>query len=177
MNVKQLEAKIIERLSEAGLLSILDRDSIQVLDIDGEVWAEVVVSDANKTADVEKLLRPLLRASDSLTIRSRWRIAEIGDPAPAYGPDGGLRAAVLVPVRLTSGAKQETVTVAITKLAEWELERILGSKVPFKRVAEVIVESSLQRGGQSAWDPIAQSYLEVASGGVANISRLLRQAA
>jgi len=177
MGASQLEQQIIERLAQAGILSTLDRDASQVLNLGNEVWAEIVLTDASKTAEAEALIRPLLPKPDSLVIRSRWKISEIGEPVAARAPDGGLRAAVLVPIRLNSGAESTTVTVSITKAAEWELEQILGGKVPFKELAKVFVESSLQRGGESAWNPAAQSYLEIASGGVGNISRLLRQAA
>jgi hypothetical protein len=177
MNTDQMETEMIERLSQAGLLHVVDRASSHVLSFEGKTWAEVVLNDASKKDEVEDVIRPLLGASGSLLVRSRWNVAQIGDPVPAYGADGGLRAAILIPVLLKSGSAQHTVTVSITKAAEWELERILGGKVPFKSVAEIMVHSSLQLGGQSAWDPISQDYLEVASGGVANLSRLLRQAA
>jgi len=172
-----------QAIFESDFSSAIERESSQVLRLPGEIFVEIVLQDNGRLDEIGERIRQALRveAADApftLIVRKKWRIADIGDPSPAYGPDGGLRAAVLVPVTLVSGADSVLVTVSITKLAEMEFERILGTGAGLmKRVATAVVRSSLQRGGRSYWNPIEESYLEVASSGVANISRLLKQAA
>jgi hypothetical protein len=177
-DVYKIEREIKERFEDAGLAPYLIENSSEIVDLDGEVYAEIVLSDRSRLDEATNLMKEILRGQRySLVVRSKWSIEHIGDLAPAYAPSGGLRAAVLIPVTLRSGNETAFVTVAITKLAEWELDSILGGQADLKQVARVVVESALRRGGRSFWDPIAENYLEVASGSVANISRLLKQTA
>jgi hypothetical protein len=177
-NVEQLQSEMKERLANAGLLPFIVEDSSEIYDLGGELFAELVVSDKAKLEEASDLVRQLLEGkSYTLIARSKWLIEQVGHPIPAYGEDGGLRAAVLIPVVLQSGNERTSVTVAVTKLAEMEFERILGRKIDLREVAKLVVESALRRGGRSFWDPTTENYLEVASGAVANISRLLKQTA
>jgi hypothetical protein len=181
MNAEQLEQQIANALDRGGYARFVVREATQVLDLAGEFFVEIVLTDASVEPTVQALLEPIVEASgrdnSSLIVRSKWTIQEIGKPIPAYGQDGGLRAAVLVPVTLESGQKKASVTVSITKLAEWELDRILGRKTDLGEVAGVVVGQALRLGGQSSWNPLAEDYLEVGSSSAANISRLLKRTA
>jgi hypothetical protein len=177
-DIYKTEREIKERFEDAGLAPYFIENSSEIVDLDGEVFAEIVLSDRSRLDEATSLMREILRGQKySLVVRSKWSIEHIGELAPAYAPSGGLRAAVLIPVALRSGNESITVTVAVTKLAEWEFDSILGGKADLKQVARVVVESALRRGGRSFWDPTTESYLEVASDSVANISRLLKQTA
>lgn len=183
MGIEQIQREMRDEFARAGLLPFLVEDSSQILDLGDELFAEIVLSDGVKLDEASELINEILkragqgRKTYTLVVRSKWVISQIGNLAPAYGQDGGLRAAVLIPVILKAGTAQALVTVAVTKLAEMELNRILGRQADLKQVAEVVVESALRRGGRSFWDPTTENYLEVASGATANISRMLKQTA
>lgn len=183
MSAEQIQQEMKDQFARAGLLPFFLEDASHIVDLDGELFAEVVLSDGAKLGRAGDLMREILggsRKSDeayTLVLRSKWLIESVGDLAPAYGPNGSPRAAVLIPISLRSGALQAPVIVAVTKLAEIEFDRIAGRRTDLKQVAKLVVESALRRGGRSFWDPTTESYLEVASGAVANISRLLKQSA
>jgi len=172
-----------EQFERAGLLSFLVEDSSRLLDIDGKIFAEIVLSDRGKLGEAGDLVNRVLADTEAckkgftLVVRSKWVIEYLGDLTPACSSDGGLRAAVLIPVTLRSGSERSVVTVAVTKLAEIEFERILGRTIDLRQVARLVVEGALRRGGQSFWDPTTENYLEVSSSAVPNISRLLKQTA
>jgi hypothetical protein len=178
INVEQIQRDMKDGFDRVGLLPFLVEGSSEIYDLGGELYVDVVMSDRAKIDEADRIVRGLLKGEHySLVVRSKWVIEEVGDLIPARGQDGGLRAAVLIPVMLRSGSERTSVTVSVTKMAEWEFDSILGRKTDLKRVATVVVESALRRGGSSFWDPITENYLEVASGAAANISRLLKQPA
>lgn len=177
MTAECLQEELVRAIKTAGLSEAVDR--CQVLDLAGHFYVEIIVLDAAREQAVRDVATSLADVADasSLIVRSLWTIASIGEPVPAYGPDGGLRAAVLIPVNLLSGREVLGITVAVTKLAEWELDRILGRKTPMRDVAEVVVSNALRRGGQSYWNPRVDGYLEVGSSIAPQISRLLKKSA
>jgi hypothetical protein len=178
MSIERLQHEMRTQFDRAGLLPFLVEASSEIVDLDGELFAEIVLSDRTKLDEATNLMRTIFQNTRySLVVRSKWLIEQIGNLAPAYGESGGLKAAVLIPVTLRSGDECTTVTVSVTKMAEWEFDSILGRKTDLKQVAKVVVESALRRGGRSFWDPTIENYLEVASGSVANISRLFKQTA
>lgn len=178
-DVQQVEREMKEQFERAGLLPYLVEDASEIYDLDGELFVDVVLSDRAHIDQAGAVMNNLLSGSVfSLVVRSMWLIDQVSDPVPAYAQDGGLRAASLISITLRSGTEETVVTVAVTKLAEMEFGRILGARlVDLKRVAKLVVESALRRGGRSYWDPTVDDYLEVASGAVANISQMLRQTA
>lgn len=178
IDVERMQREMKDEFDRAGLLPFLVEGSSEIYDLGGELYVDVVMSDRSKIDEADRLVRGLLNGkSYSLVVRSKWVIEEVGELVPARGKDGGLRAAVLIRVTLRSGSEKTSVTVSVTKMAEWEFDSILGGKTDLKRVATVVIENALRRGGSSFWDPITEDYLEVASGAAANISRLLKQPA
>jgi hypothetical protein len=177
-DIEQVQREMKEQFARTGLLPFLVEDSSDIYDLGGELFAEIVVSDRAKLDEAADLVRQLLSGRNfTLVARAKWTIAGIGEPTPAYGQNGQVRAAVLIPVILQSGKEEAPVTVAVTTLAAMEFDRILGRKADLKQVAKLVVEGALRRGGRSFWDPTTENYLEVASGAVPNISRLLKQTA
>ncbi len=170
-----------EALESNGFLPYVIRDRFQIIDLVGNLFIEIVVSDGAKEEAVRDLIASTLVSigpiDASVIVRSLWSIASIGRPLPAYAPDGGLRAAVLVPVRLRAGQTELDVVVSITKLAEMELDRILGRKAPMEEVAEITVRNALRRGGQSYWNPREAPYFEVNASTAPQLSRLLKKSA
>lgn len=169
-----------QKIFESEFAAVIDCEQTRIVDTSAEIVAEVVLSDGSRANEVTSFVSDVLKSSGrpfTLVVRRKWKIAGIGEVMPAYGPSGGLRAASLVPVTVVAGSEASQVTVSVTKLAEMEFERILGTKPNLKDIARAVVQSSLQRGGASYWDPLEENYLEVASSGVPNIIRLLKQAA
>ena len=149
-----------------------------VAEFGGVPFVEVILTDASYQPLAEAALGERFKSEDvSVSVRSVWRIEEIGEPQIAYGPNGSPRAAVLISVKLKSGATESEVTVAVTKLAEMEFERILGGKLNLKEVAKIVISNALKLGGTSSWDPRKRDYFEVASNSVADLSRGLRRTA
>jgi len=183
VNAEEIQSEILKRMQAAGLVPFVVRKSPYVQDLGDELFVEIVLSDKTRLDEVSDLARQVLNAagrderSYSLVVRPRWEIQDIGEVAPAYGTIGGLRAATLIPVTMRSGNTTQQVTVSVTKLAEAELDYILGRKTDLKEVAQIVVDGALRRGGSSYWDPVTEDYLEVASGSAANISRLLKRTA
>ena len=102
----------------------------------------------------ERLMKDILEGEDnSLVVRPKWTIADIGDAIPAAAPDRGLRAAILIPVTLESGSERTTVTVAVTKRAEWECESSLGRNPDLKLVARVMVKNSCTPAAEASGVP------------------------
>ena len=183
MSAEEIRREMMGRLDAAGLLPFLVRDSPHVQDLGDELFVEIVLADRTRLDEVSELARQVLKAAGrekrnySLVLRTKWEIEEVGGLAPAYGPSGGLRAATLIPVTMKSGDSLQTVTVSVTKLAEAELDYILGRKTDLREVAKIVVDGALRRNGSSAWDPTVEDYLEVASGAPTNISRMLKRTA
>lgn len=181
MSSEDLHRTISNAIDSAGLSGSIMHDHVQVLNLAGQIFVEVVVVDATKEREVREIVSDSLRKANvedsSLIVRSQWIISSIGNPSPAYGPDGGIRAAVLIPVTLTSGGEELLVTVAVTKLAEMELNRISGSAVSMRDVADFVVSNALRRGGQSYWNPRLDGYLEVGASVAPQISRFMKKSA
>jgi hypothetical protein len=183
MTAEEILSEMVKRFEEAGLAAFVVRESTRVRELGDELLVEVVLSDPSRIDEVSELTRRILmdarrdERNYSLVVRAKWEIEEIGALVPARGESGGLRAATLIPITLRSGDAVTSVTVSVTKMAEMELDYILGRKTDLKEVAKIVVDGALRRGGSSAWFPKEEDYLEVASGAAANISRLLKRTA
>lgn len=181
MDAGEVQQELLTRLDEAGLSNLVVQSHSQ--DLGGELFVEVVLSDGAKVDEVSGVAKKVLKDANcdernySLVVRPKWEIEKIGDMVPAYGPSGGLRAATLIPVTIRSGNTLTTATVSVTKLAEMNLDQILGRKADLREVARIVIDGALSRTGSSAWDPTVEDYLEVASGAAANLSRMLRRTA
>lgn len=176
--VQQVENTVSEVLRASAFADSVVQPRTRVEEFGGHISVEVVLADATQADAAKAAIEKSLGQPDIfLTVRGIWKIEEVSQPEIAYGTNGSPRAAVLVPVIMRSGDMRHVVTVSVTKLAEMELQRILGYPPDLRQIARLVVENKLKLGGGSFWDPTADEWLEVASGNVADLSRSLRRTA
>jgi hypothetical protein len=176
--VNQIENVVQEVLGGEPFVSPASLPRVQVNDFGGHLSVEVVLTDASRADEARLAIeRKLDNAQIFVTVRGVWQIRDIGSPQVLYGQNGSPRAAVLVPVSLQSGKTTQQIMVSITKLAEMELQRIIGTPPNLKEIARIVVENKLKLGGSSSWNPTRDEWLEVASGNAADLSRSLRKSA
>lgn len=175
MNVQELKHAVEQRLADAGLLAVLDRDRSQYLDLMDRVYVELILSDAKREKDVSQALGDL-KEGQEFNLHPRWVIETVGEPESARSEFGGIVAARVVGIDLKSGEESTHVDVLITWLAEEQIERISGIPVDFKALARVYVENLLQWGGESYWDPKRNPRLEINSSQALMLYRSLAKA-
>jgi hypothetical protein len=175
----QVEESIERRLREAGLSKFVNREQSQFLDMQNEVFVEVVLNDGTALGDVEKIIRetaqelkPQNVKLDSV-VRALWEILDVSFVGPSRSADGGLRAASLYDVTLKSGNRQHHVAVDVFwgALEFLKQKRGLGkltskSKRDFQNevVAKAVwsfVQHQLSQGGTSYWSPVLHPRLEM----------------
>ena len=177
--VDQLRERVEITLAGAGLKSYVVDESLRVDDWGGECWVRLVLNDASAVQRTEEVLRGVFGPEGvSLTVNALWSVdGEIGKPIAAIGTSGGIRAAALLDVPLRSGSSRVNVIVSVSKLAEINLEYMLGYKPALKRVAKAARDSRLSDPDVSAWNPIKENYLEVNAASANDLVRQLKQAA
>jgi hypothetical protein len=175
----QVEESIERRLREAGLSKFVNREQSQFLDMQDEVFVEVVLNDGTALGDVEKIIRETARELkthgvklDSV-VRAIWEILDVSFVGPSRSADGGLRAASLYDVTLKSGNRQHHVAVDVFwgALEFLKQKRGLGkltskNKPDFQNelVAKAVwsfVQHQLSMGGTSYWSPVLYPRLEM----------------
>lgn len=172
MSSSELEGIAKGKLRDEGLLGVLDEHKSQFLEFPDGLFAELVINDGSKLVDVERIgreVRELLKARGvelDVIVRSTWRVKEVGDPQPARGASGGLRAAWAVPVVLASGNATRDVEVDVGLLAVDGIKRKIQGKglnegAAVKEVVREFVELQLSLGGESYWDPIRYPQQEL----------------
>jgi hypothetical protein len=175
----QVEESIERRLREAGLSKFVNREQSQFLDMQNEVFVEVVLNDGTALADVEKIIRETAQELktqgiklDSV-VRALWEIDDVSFVGPSRSADGGVRAASLYDVTLKSGNRQQHVGVDVFwgALEFLKQKRGLGkltsrNKRGFQNevVAKAVwsfVQHQLSLGGTSYWSPVLRPQLEM----------------
>lgn len=182
--LNELRSTLEKRLREAGLAHFVDREHSHFLDLDGEVFAEIALSDASVLDDVEKVVQ--LTADEMKTqgvsldsvVRALWEIVSVEYSGRlSRTPDlTQVRAAEEFLANLRSGARQCRVIVDVHWGAIELLEHKLGVRdtetsgalPPGHIVREMVtpivrkfIEQILSRGGTSYWDPLQDSQVEV----------------
>jgi hypothetical protein len=175
MTSTELETLIRDELTTAGLWEVVDQHKSQFLEFPDGLFAELVLSDGSKLVDVERIARELresLRKRDvelDVIVRSTWTVQNVGDPRPAIGVSGGIRAAWAFPVTLVSGGLTAQVEVDVTQLAIDEIRKRLvgqagksmGEKDVMAEVVREFLKLQLSLGGESYWDPIRYPQQEL----------------
>jgi hypothetical protein len=179
----QLREMLEKRLRDAGLAQYINKERSQFLDLDGEVFAEIVLNDGSVLDEVEKVVRLAadeMKAQgvslDSL-VRAQWEIVSIRYSGQSRTPDlNNWIAAVEFRVVLRSGVRQCVVTMDVTWAALELLKHKLGLKdtetqralprghVVREMVAPIVrkfLEQNLSRGGTSYWDPLQDSHIQL----------------
>lgn len=175
MTSTELEHLIREKLAATGLLKILDEDKSQFLEFPDGLFAELVLTDGSRLADVERIGREVRESLKKQNIdvdviaRALWSVKEVGDPQPARGASGGIRAAWAVPVTLVCGSSMRNVEVDVGLLAVDEIKRKIKGKsldesVAIKEVVKEFVEMQLALGGESYWDPVRYPQQDLSQG-------------
>ena len=186
MTESELEKLVIDRLAVAGLAGIVDRHLTQFLWVGEEFFAEIVLTDASKQADVDQLMKgvkeELEKAGIALDplVRSRWEVAEVHYVGPARSPEGGIMTAFDFRAQLQSGSRAIEVRVDVTITALSILRQKLGiekftlhgwspakgdvSEENIRAAVKGFLETHLQQGGTSSWDPLLEPHLTLNEG-------------
>jgi|SRR5579864_762190 len=184
MTESEIEELVNRRLTEAGVAGILDRDRSQFLEVPPGLFTEIVLVDASKQPDAERVLKNIVaelqRGGTTLeyVLRSLWRVGEIRYAGPARALEGGLRFALDFRVQLLSGRRQIEVEVDVTMAALTILRQKLGiddwvmnigwspqkgdvQEENIRAAVATFLEVQLSQGGMSYWDPLLHSRLEL----------------
>ena len=180
----EIEELLDRRLREAGLSKFVNKDLSQFLDLQDELFVEVVVNDGTALDDVEKIVRSTaqeLKAQgiklDSV-VRALWEVVDVSYVGPSRSADGGLRAAYEFHVTLQSGNRLHRVIVDVFWGALEFLQQKLGLQRFVARTESVLqkghlndemvaktvrsfVQHQLSMGGTSYWDPVLYPRLDM----------------
>jgi hypothetical protein len=179
MTFSQAEELYERRLRESSLDQLRDRERSQFLDLQGEIFVEIVLNDATRLDDAERIARNLTREFkdqgihlDSV-VRAVWEIVDVNYVGPSRTSDGGLRAALEFQITLKSGTRIHRVIVDVFWGAAEFLEEKFslkskavrqGNQVSKEMLAKAVrsfVEHQLTAGGTGFWDPIRFPRLEL----------------
>lgn len=182
LSANQLQLTLERHLSDAGLAKFYERERSQYLDLDGEMFAEVVLNDGSALDEAERLVR---QTADELAkqginvdslVRALWEVVSVEYSGRSKTPDLRLyRAAAEFRVVLRSGSRQHQTFVDVFWGAIDILRHKLGlndSGAPFERelpdghvlnemvtpVVRNFLEQQLARGGTSYWNPLFPPY-------------------
>ena len=177
MTETELQKTVKQRLTEAGLGTLIDYESSQFLTVPEGLFAEVVLTDASHQAEASLVLAEMaeaLRAQGvELTsiVRSLWQVGDIRYVGSAQSP-------LTFRAELKSGNRTQVVFVHVTIPALTVLRQELGKEdflmhidwlpekgdVDKRNLSAVIksyLEIQLESGGMSYWDPLVNRELEL----------------
>lgn len=172
MTFNEAEERLERQLRESGLAQFLDRERSQFLDLADQIFVEIVLNDATRLDDAEKIIRNLARELNAQgihldsVVRAVWEVVDVAFAGPSRSPDGGIRASSEFHVTLKSGTRIHRVTVDVFWGASEFLEQkfsLKGEGVHRRRqvsnemltnAVRSFVQHQLSAGGTSYWDPI-----------------------
>jgi hypothetical protein len=158
----ELQTQFEGRLSQAGLLSYLDKSESRFLDLDDDFFVELVARDSTKLPDFGRIAEAVKSENPKVKtlVRAHWEIEDIGQPVQAYDilGTGAPRMAVLYPVDLRSGLGKKQIWVEVTTLASMAFGY---RKLDEKAIVTEFVAEQLSKGGASYWDPERFPQLEI----------------
>jgi hypothetical protein len=183
MRTAELETILRDRLLAAGLVTAVNEEKSQFLDLSDGFFAEIVLNDGSKLAVTEQIVRNVKEELkekgvrlDS-TVRAIWSVKNIQFIGPARGVSGGVKAALEFESTLESGGRECSVSVEVTlaalnKLREkFALSDRVGSPAwvregdvheqTLRKLVEEYLEFQLSSGGTRYWDPIRFPKLEL----------------
>jgi hypothetical protein len=168
----QVEELIDRQLREAGLPDVVNKAHSQFLDMQDQIFVEIVLNDATHLDAVERVIRNTTEELKSQgiildsVVRALWEILDVSFVGPSRSADGGLRAASLYDVTLKSGKRQHHVAVDVYWGAVEFLKQKRGlgkltSKTRREFQADVVakavwsfVQDQLSQGGTGYWSPV-----------------------
>lgn len=171
----EIDELLDRRLREAGLMKFVNRDRSQFLDLQSELFVELVLNDGTVIPDVEKIVRRTadeLRSQDirlDSVVRALWDIVRVEFVGPSRTPDGGLRAASKFQAVLRAGTRECVVSVDVFLSATELLRSKLGFNTERASLSMDLVvplvksflEHQLSSGGTGYWSPLLYSKLEL----------------
>jgi hypothetical protein len=178
--VKLLESK----LQKSKLSEFVNTKHSQFLELENEVFVEVVLKDGTVLEEVETLVRNTAEELKpqgvklDIIVRAIWEVVEVNCVGPSRAADGGLRAALAFHALLKSGKRNCQVGVDVFWGAMDFLERKFGLKKflagqpdamerghlddeMMARVVRSFLHFQLKAGGTSYWDPLLHPQLEL----------------
>jgi len=183
--LNEIRVTLESRLREAGLSEFVDRDRSQFLDLGGEVFVELVLTDASRLEDAKRVVEAVADemksrgASLDSVVRALWEVVSVQHSGTSRTTDlAQYRAAEEFRITLRSGTRQCGVIMDVTWGAMELLEHKLGLKegqhqrslppghVAREMVAPIVrkfIEQNLARGGTSYWDPLHDFRIELTS--------------
>ena len=180
----QVEELLERRLRESGLFEFVNKKHSQFLELEDDLFVEVVLNDGTALEEVEKLIRKTAEELSpegvklDVIVRALWKVVEVNYIGPSRTADGGLRAALAFHGLLESGKRTCQVTVDVFWGAMNFLERKFGLKKflagqpdamerghldeeMVTRVVRSFLQFELAAGGTSYWDPLLYPHREI----------------
>jgi hypothetical protein len=120
ITANQVDDILARRLRESGVSKVLSKEHSQFLDLGEELFVEIVLTDATRLEDAEKIVRDTaqeLKAQNirlDTVIRALWEVVDVSYVGPSRSADGGLRAASEFQVILQSGGRKQSVVVDLS---------------------------------------------------------------
>jgi len=176
MTSTEVEKIIRDALATVGLWQVVDQYKSQFLEFPDGFFAELVLNDGSKIADVESIMRDVEGSLRKLgtelhpIVRANWAVRNVEDPRPARGISGGIRPAWAFPATLVSGELTTDVEVDVDQFAIDAIRRKLVSRgkleesAVMKEVVKEFLNLQLSLGGESYWDPIRDQRQELHEG-------------
>lgn len=161
MVVTELQTQLEGKLSQAGLLSYLDKSESRFVDLEEDLFVELVASDSTKLPEFDRIAEEVRSKNPHVKtlVRAHWDLEGVGSPLPAYDMKTGTpRTAALYPVNLRSGEGTIQIWVEVTTLASMTFDY---HKLNEADVVRDFVVEQLSKGGVSHWDPEHSPRLEI----------------
>lgn len=175
MTTVELHDTLEEMIRAVGLSEAVNWELSQVLDFPDAYFVEVVLNDASKLHEAERVLAKVAGqlgkngVQVDWIVRALWEVREVEFFGPARSEEGTIRTALTFKVLLQSGARRQEAYVDVTfaaldRLREkrgitidvvgWAPQRGDVSPDALAGVVRDFLTLQLSDGGTSYWDPI-----------------------
>jgi hypothetical protein len=164
MEAVEVESKFEEKIRQAGLLPFFSANESHFLDLEGDLFVEIVARDSTKLPEFGRIAEEVKAENPSVSavVRAHWEVDGVGDAIQARNFETGAPwFGELYPVTLRSGSGMKQVWVEVTTLASKVLKARGFDAEATKRVVRDFVAERLKIGGSSYWDPIRFPQLEI----------------
>jgi hypothetical protein len=164
MAVLDVESRFEEKIRQAGLMPFFSASESHFLDLEGDLFVEIVASDGAKLSEFRRIAEEVKAENPSVSavVRAHWEVKKVGDAAQARNFETGSPwFGELYPVTLESGSDTKEIWVEVTTLASKALRQRGFDTEAIKRVVRDFVGQRVKIGGSSYWDPIRFPRLEI----------------
>jgi hypothetical protein len=164
MEAVEMESKFEEKIRQAGLLDFFSASESHFLDLEGDLFVEIVARDSTKLPEFGRIAEEMKAENPAVSavVRAHWEVGEVGDPVQARNFETGAPwFGELYPVTLRSGEGVKAIWVEVTTLASRILRGHGFDSEATKRAVRDFVGQRLKIGGPSFWDPIQFPQLEI----------------